>query len=92
MNLEYQINREVVYSLEYVKSEMELKMHQFRILNPNADISELKSKIDRITKAQDYVYKTFELMEALKRDIQLLQVTNSKLQAELNAKNNLESL
>ena len=89
MNLDFQENREVVYSLDYVKSEMELKMHQFRIQNPNADISELKSKIDRITKAQDYVYKTFELMEALKRDIQLLQVTNSKLQAELNAKNNL---
>lgn len=89
MNLDFQENREVVYSLEYVKSEMELKMHQFRIQNPNADISELKSKIDRISKAQNYVYKTFELMEALKRDMQLLRVTNSKLQAELNAKNNL---
>lgn len=89
MNLDFQENREVVYSLEYVKSEMELKKHQFRIQNPNADISELKSKIDRISKAQNYVYKTFELMEALKRDMQLLRVTNSKLQAELNAKNNL---
>lgn len=91
MNLDFQENREVVYSLEYVKSEMELKMHQFRIQNPNSDISELKSKIDRITKAQDYVYKTFELIEAFKKDMQLLMATNSKLQAELNAKNNLES-
>lgn len=89
MNQDYTENRKVVYSLEYVKSEMELKMHQFRIQNPNADITELQSKIDRIKSAQDYIYKTYELMEALKKDMQILKASNSSIQAELNhIKNN----
>lgn len=92
MNLEYQINREVVYSLEYVKSEMELKMHQFRIQNPNADLSELQSKVDRIKKAQEYVYKSYEVIESVKKENQILKVANQKLQAEINATRNQDIL
>lgn len=71
---------------------MELKMHQFSIQNPNADLSELQSKVDRIKKAQEYVYKSYEVIESVKKENQILKVANQKLQAEINATRNQDIL
>lgn len=83
---DYSQNRNIVYSLEWVKSEMELKMHQYALLNKNADLTEPKKKIKSIADAQDYVSNMYEVMERLKKKMQLLELTNAKLLAELNKK------
>ena len=85
MNEDFIKNREIGYSLEYVQSEMELKMWQYKQANPEADISEMQSKIARVNKAKEYIYDSFDELEDFKRKMQLLELTNSKLLAQLNA-------
>lgn len=84
MNEDYNKNRNIVYSLEWVKSEMELKMHQYAMANKEADLSEPKRKIKCIADAQDYICEVYEVIERLKKEIDLKDLTNKKLHAEIN--------
>lgn len=83
MNKEYLICQKHISSLTYVKSGMELKIHQFRISNPNADLSDLKDKIKRIEDAITFLYIQYDVLETVKKEIDLLKLTNAKLHAEL---------
>lgn len=84
MNLDYQINRKYIYSLEYVKSEMELKLHQFKIANPTLDTLEAENKINALSDVQVYLHEVFELSEKLKKENQRLNLENEKLLAIYN--------
>lgn len=84
MNLDYQINRKYIYSLEYVKSEMELKLHQFKISNPTLDTLEAENKINALSDVQVYLNEVFELSEKLKKENQRLNIENEKLLAIYN--------
>lgn len=66
-------------TLEWIISEMELKLHEFKIKNPNFDSNDSVKKINSLKKVQDHVYKSFEEIEKFKKEIELLKFTNKKL-------------
>ena len=83
-NLDFQVNRQYIYDLEYVKSEMEIKTIRYNQSNPNADVSEAENKISKLANVQTYILEFYELCEKLKKENQRLNIENEKLLAIYN--------
>lgn len=83
-NLDFQVNRQYIYDLEYVKSEMEIKTIRYKQSNSNADVSEAEIKISKLANIQTYLLEFYELCEKLKKENQRLNIENEKLLAIYN--------
>lgn len=67
MDEDYIVNRGIVYGLEFVKSEMELKVTEMLRKNPKFDVSDAMLKIKAINDAENYVYALFEELNKIKK-------------------------
>ena len=83
-NLDFQVNRQYIYDLEYVKSEMEIKTIRYKQSNSNADVSEAEIKISKLANIQTYLLEFYELCEKLKKENKRLNIENEKLLAIYN--------
>lgn len=83
-NLDFQVNRQYIYDIEYVKSEMEIKTIRYKQSNPNSDVSEAEIKISKLANVQTYLLEFYELCEKLKKENQRLNLENEKLLAIYN--------
>ncbi len=82
MEIDYTISRAHIYGLEFVRSEMELKVTLALRKNPNFDALDANKKIKAIADAQKYLHVLFEELERIKKDNLELKIVNSKLLAE----------
>lgn len=84
LSKDYLIFRNYIYSLEFVRSEMYVKLHEFLIKNPTFDATDSYDKINRIAAVQNFLNVQFEVIEQLKKEIQLKDITIKTLQAKNN--------
>ena len=54
------LKSEQYYYLEYIQSEMELKLHESKIKNPNIDYSDAVKKIKLIQNVKHFIYEMWE--------------------------------
>ncbi len=85
IDLDFLNNRDIVWQLEALRGDMIVKMRVYAEKNPTLSLEEMQKKINIVANAQDYINETYELMNDFKRKMQLLELTNSKLLAQLNA-------
>ena len=83
-NIDYQVNRSFIYALEFVRSEMELRLNKHIEANIDYDATEAQKKIDALENVQMYLHEVYEVIEKLKKEIDLKDLTNKKLHAEIN--------
>ena len=86
-NDDYIISRRFIYGLEFVASEMELKVGQVQHKNYENKIfdktyPDAEKKILAVRQAQDYLYKLYEEIERIKKVNFRLDFENKKLLAE----------
>lgn len=84
MNNDFEINRSHIYSLEWIRSEMELKVHEFKIKNKDVNVDDANKKIESLSKTQSYLFSLYEEMESRKKTIEQMSFLNKKLLAELS--------
>jgi hypothetical protein len=87
MNLDYEVNRKMIYSLEWIRSEMQLKLFEVIAKNPKFESETPNQKINAIGEVQEYLEDIFHVIEQAKKNIQQKDLLISKLQSELNLKN-----
>ncbi|CAB4165246.1 hypothetical protein UFOVP916_4 [uncultured Caudovirales phage] len=78
-NKDYLISRKFIYGLEFIRSEMELKMHEAKIKNPKFDETDIKQKIAAVSETQLYLHELYEELERIKKENLSLQFLNKKL-------------
>ena len=84
-------NRQFIYGLEFIRSEMELRLTEAKIKNPNFDGSDAEKKIEMVAKTQTYLYELYETIQQKDKEIFEFEFLKKKLIAEniiLTNKNN----
>ncbi len=81
---DFVVNRELAKKLEYIVSEFELRRNVYIMQNPTADTKSMDEKLKMLYDIQAYHFEVFELMEQLKKEIQLKDITIKTLQAKNN--------
>ena len=77
------ISRTLIYDLEFIRCEMELKLAEALIKNRFIDYSDAKNKIQLMTNSIDSIYKLFENLEEFNNKKIELELINKKLMAEI---------
>ncbi len=65
--------------LEWVLSEMELKVHELRIKDPGFDFTDATNKMNAIKKAQNYIHDTYSKLREVDKRIFEQDLINSRL-------------
>ena len=79
MKTEYELMHENFITLEWIISEMELKIHELKAKNPNFDSSDSVKKINSLKSVQSFVYETYEKNNKVLIKNKELEFLNSKL-------------
>ena len=77
------IDRKHLYSLEFIRSEMEMKLHAAKIKNEFSDYTDAENKIKMLGEAIGHVYQLHENIEKFNNKKNELELWNSKLLAEI---------
>jgi len=78
---DYIISRRFIYGLEFVRSEMELKLTEAKIKNVNFDSSDADKKIKAVADAQIYLNVLYDELVRIKRENYSLVKENERLVA-----------
>ncbi len=76
-------DRKYIYDMEFIRSEMELKYHEFRLKNPLFDLSDMENKISIMEGVIIHIYKVYDLLENQQKAQVKLELLNTKLLSEL---------
>ena len=82
MEIDYTVSRAHIYGLEFVRSEMELKVTEAKRKNKDFDSTDAEKKIKAIADSQKYLNVLFEELERIKKINFELELMKNKLLAE----------
>ncbi len=82
----FETNRNHIYSLEYIKGEMYVKITELEIKKPDMDLTEARNKMKLIEEVQLYLNEMYEEAEEMRKTIQRKELEIKGLQALLNKK------
>lgn len=78
------MNTDYLYDLEYIRSEMELKLNQAKIkANFTGNFTDAEDKIKRLTGVINHLYELYENIEQFNAKKKELEFINKKLNAEI---------
>lgn len=77
-------DRRYLYDLEFIRSEMELKLHEFKLNRPTFDTSDILNKIEILSGCISHVYNLYEDIEKINKRQFELEFLNKKLIAEIS--------
>lgn len=79
---DYIISRRFIYGLEFVKSEMEMKVTEAKRKNKDFDSTDAELKIKAVAKAENYLYILYEELVKMKKKNYELEFLTRTLIAE----------